>query len=122
MLDLSTAIKYYQAWTERKGDMSGVPLSSDFTFVGPMGTFEGLDEFNAMASLFGPAAANFRVREQFASATAICSIVQWELPGTEGTTTAAEILTIRDGAITRAELLYDPELVKKFMSIHGQDQ
>ncbi|QIS20708.1 nuclear transport factor 2 family protein [Nocardia terpenica] len=106
---------YYEAWTELNGDLSKVPLADDFVFVSPVATLRGRDQVQAMAAQFGPVALDFRVRDQFfGDGDTVLSVVEWELPGIEGTTTAAEILTLTDGVIDKAELFYDPRLVLEF--------
>ncbi|WP_054813903.1 nuclear transport factor 2 family protein [Nocardia arizonensis] len=105
---------YYRAWTSSNGNLADVPLSEDFVFTGPVGTFHGRAEVQVMAQQFGPVAQNFRVLRQYAAGDTVISVVAWELPGTEGSTEAAEILTIDNGVITRADLFYDPRLVLEF--------
>lgn len=104
--------RYYEAWTKKAGDMSSVPLADDFAFIGPVGSFDTADGFRAMAAQFGPIAQNFRVRRQFADGATVCSIVEWEIPPIP-TTTAAELLEIRDDVLVRAEVIYDAEELRK---------
>ena len=114
MQDHEAVDSYYQAWTELGGDLGKVPLADDFLFVSPVATLQGREQVQAMAAQFGPAAVDFRVREQFIAPGAVTTIVEWELPGVEGTTSAAELLTVRDGVIHKAELFYDPHMVIEF--------
>lgn len=105
--------RYYEAWISRKGDMSDVPLADDFVFVGPVSSFDLAAGFRAMAGQFGPMAQDFRVRVQFADGDLACSIISWEMPMISGTTTAAELLEVRDGVLVRAEVIYDAEELRK---------
>jgi SnoaL-like domain len=105
--------RYYDAWISRNGDMSDVPLVDDFIFIGPVGTFDSAVGFRAMADQFGPAAQDFRVRLQFSEGDLVCSIVEWKMPSMTGTITAAELLEVRDGALVRAEVIYDAEELRK---------
>lgn len=105
--------RYYQAWISRDGDMSGVPLADDFAFTGPVGSFDSAEGFRGMAARFGPMATDFRVRHQFTDGDLVCSIVEWDIPSAGGVTTAAELLEVRDGALVRAEVIYDAEELRK---------
>lgn len=109
----ATANLYYDAWQNKAGDMSGVPLADDFTFTGPMGGFDSADGYRAMASRVGAAVRGFTVRHQFTDGPLVCSVIDWELAMLPGMLTAAEILEVRDGRIVRGELLYDAEDLRK---------
>lgn len=115
-MDPRTAVKqYYDAWQTRAGDMSGVPLADDFTFTGPVASFDSAAGFRAMASEAGAAVRSFSVRHQFADGDLVCSVIDWELAMLPGVLTAAEVLEVRDGTIVRAELIYDAEDLRKVM-------
>ena len=45
MTVLDAVSSYYEAWMARKGDFSEVPLAPDFTFTGPVASFEGAEGF-----------------------------------------------------------------------------
>lgn len=106
---------YYDAWINQAGDMSEVPLAPDFTFTGPVASFDSPDGFRAMAAQAGAAVRSFRVRHQFTDGDLVCSVVDWEMAPVDGVLTAAEILHIRDGQIVRGELIYDAEDLRKAM-------
>ena len=108
---------YYDAWMNRRGDMSGVPLSEDFQFVGPVANFDSAEGYRAMAREAGQAVTGFAVRCQFADGDTVCSIVDWEmaLPGV-GRMTSAELLQVADGVIVRGELIYDGEALRRAMA------
>src|SRR5919198_1236376 len=116
-MDPRTAVKqYYDAWRTRAGDMTGVPLADDFTFTGPVASFDSAAGFRAMASQAGAAVRSFTVRHQFADGNLVCSVIDWEMAMLPGVLTAAELLEIRDGAIVRGELIYDAENLRKAMA------
>ena len=98
----------YQAWTDHAGDMTGVALAEDFTFRGPVASFDSADGFRAMAKQAGAAVREFAVRRQFGDGDVVCSIVDWRMRPVNGLMTAAELLTVRDGEIVSGELIYDP--------------
>ena len=79
-----TAAVYYDAWQNKQGDFSGVPLADDFRFSGPVASFENADGYRAMASEAGRAVTSFTVRRQFVDGDIVCSIIDWEMaiPGT----------------------------------------
>jgi ketosteroid isomerase-like protein len=110
------ANRYYDAWINRGGDMSDVPLAADFSFRGPVASFDEPDGFRQMAAQAGAAVRSFRVRHQFSDGDLVCSVVDWEMTFVDGVLTAAEILEIRDGQIVRGELIYDAEELRKAMS------
>jgi ketosteroid isomerase-like protein len=111
-----TVAAYYDAWQNKQGDLSGVPLADDFRFTGPVASFENADGYRAMASEAGRAVTNFTVRRQFVDGDTVCSIIDWEMaiPGT-GLMTSAELLEVRDGVIVRGELIYDAEELRRAM-------
>jgi ketosteroid isomerase-like protein len=111
-----TAAVYYDAWQNKQGDFSGVPLAEDFRFTGPVASFESADGYRAMASEAGRAVTRFTVRRQFVDGDVVCSIIDWEMaiPGT-GVMTSAELLEVRDGVIVRGELIYDAEELRRAM-------
>jgi ketosteroid isomerase-like protein len=109
--------RYYDAWQHKEGDFTDVPLADDFTFTGPVASFESADGYRAMAREAGRAVTRFAVRRQFADGDTVCSIVDWEMaiPGV-GPMTAAELLEVRDGVIVRGELIYDGEPLRRAMT------
>jgi hypothetical protein len=111
------AASYYEAWRERKGDMSAVPLADDFRFTGPVASFDSADAYRAMAAEAGQAVTSFEVRRQFVDGGTVCSIIDWDMamPGL-GRMTSAELLEIEDGRIVRGELIYDAEALRKAMA------
>ena len=120
MSPLELANSYYDAWANRQGDMSGVPLAEDFIFSGPVASFDSAEGYRAMAAQAGAMVRNFRVRHQFVDGDLVCSIVDWEMAGLlEGTLTAAEILEVRNGRLVRGELIYDAEELRKAMARQG---
>jgi hypothetical protein len=117
---VETVARYYEAWQNRGGDMSDVPLAEKFTFIGPVASFESAEGYRAMAREAGQAVTSFRVRRQFVDGNTVCSIIDWEmaLPGL-GTLTSAELLEVADGQIVHGELIYDAEALRHAM---GQPQ
>jgi ketosteroid isomerase-like protein len=109
------ANQYYDAWIHRGGDMTDVPLAADFTFRGPVASFDDAAGYRQMAAQAGAALRSFRVRHQFVDGNLVCSVVDWEMAMVDGVLTAAEILEIRDGQILRGELIYDAEHLRKAM-------
>jgi ketosteroid isomerase-like protein len=111
--------RYYDAWQNRAGDFSDVPLADDFRFVGPVASFDDANGFRAMAREAGPAVTRFAVRHQFVDGDRVCSIVDWEMSLPVGPMTAAEILEVADGKIVRGELIYDAEELRAAMAHAG---
>src|SRR5690348_9822632 len=109
----SVADLYYDAWINRGGDMSAVPLAEDFEFRGPAASFADAAGYRQMAAQAGAAVRSFRVRHRFADGDLVCSVVDWEMSMVDGVLTAAEVLEIRDGVIVRGELIYDAEELRK---------
>lgn len=112
----ATANLYYDAWQNKAGDMSGVPLAEDFAFIGPVASFDSPDGFRAMAAQAGAAVRSFVVRHQFTDGDLVCSVIDWEMAVLPGVLTAAEILEVRDGTIIRGELIYDAEELRKALA------
>jgi hypothetical protein len=112
-----TVALYYDAWQNRQGDFSDVPLAADFRFAGPVASFDSAEGYRAMALEAGQAVTSFDVRRQFVDGNTVCSIVDWEmaLPGL-GRMTSAELLDVVDGVIVRGELIYDAEALRRVMA------
>src|ERR671919_1796432 len=109
--------RYYDAWQNRAGDFSDVPLADDFRFTGPVASFDSADGCRAMAREAGQAVTSFNVRKQFIAGDTVCSIVDWEMAiAGVGPMTAAELLEIEDGVIVRGELIYDAEELRRAMA------
>jgi hypothetical protein len=117
MTALETVALYYDAWRNRQGDFSGVPLAEDFQFSGPVASFDSADGYRAMAAEAGQAVTSFDVRRQFLDGTTVCSIIDWEMaiPGL-GRMTSAELLEVENGVIVRGELIYDAEALRRVMA------
>ena len=109
--------QYYDAWQNKDGDFSEVPLAEDFEFTGPVASFDSADAYRAMASEAGRAVTSFVVRRQFVDGDSVCSIIDWEMaiPGV-GKLSAAEVLEVADGQIVRGELFYDGEELRRAMA------
>jgi hypothetical protein len=114
---LETAALYYDAWQNKQGDFSDVPLAVDFEFAGPVATFDSAEGYRAMAREAGRAVTSFGVRRQFVDGNTVCSIIDWEMaiPGV-GRMTSAELLVVVDGVIVRGELIYDAEPLRRAMA------
>jgi ketosteroid isomerase-like protein len=115
-----TVALYYDAWQNRRGDLSGVPLAEDFEFTGPVASFESAEGYRAMAREAGQAVTSFQVRRQFLDGNTVCSIIDWEMamPGV-GRMTSAELLDVEHGRIVRGELIYDAEALRRAMAQSG---
>jgi ketosteroid isomerase-like protein len=117
MTALETVALYYDAWRNKRGDFSDVPLADDFEFTGPIASFDNAEGYRAMAREAGQAVTSFDVRRQFVDGNAVCSIVDWELALPDlGRMTAAELLEVEDGVIVRGELIYDAEPLRRAMA------
>jgi len=117
MTALETAALYYDAWTNKHGDFSEVPLADNFEFTGPVASFDSAEGYRVMAREAGQAVTSFTVRRQFTDGDTVCSIIDWEmaLPGV-GRMTSAELLQVADGVIVRGELIYDAEALRRAMA------
>jgi ketosteroid isomerase-like protein len=109
--------RYYDAWQDKRGDFSEVPLAEGFEFTGPVASFDSADGYRAMAREAGRAVTSFVVRRQFVDGDSVCSIIDWEMaiPGV-GKLSAAEVLEVADGRIVRGELFYDGEALRRAMA------
>ena len=117
MTALEVVARYYDAWQNKRGDFSGVPLAEDFRFIGPVASFETAEGYRTMARDAGQALRSFRVRRQFVDGNTVCSIIDWEMamPGL-GMLSSAEVLEVVDGKIVRGELIYDAEGLRQAMA------
>ena len=117
MTALETVALYYDAWQNRRGDFSQVPLADDFEFTGPVASFDSAEGYRAMARESGQAVTSFDVRRQFVDGNTVCSIIDWEMtmPGL-GRMTSAELLEVENGVIVRGELINDAEALRRVMA------
>jgi hypothetical protein len=117
MTVLETVALYYDAWQNKQGDFSEVPLADDFEFIGPVASFDTAEGYQAMAAEAGQAVTSFAVRRQFVDGNTVCSIIDWEIemPGL-GRMTSAELLEVENGEIVSGELIYDAEALRRVMA------
>jgi hypothetical protein len=117
-MDTAQAIDtYYDAWINKSGDMSEVPLALDLQYTGPIASFTHAAGFAQMAREAGAAVTAFRVRRRFTDGTTVCSIIDWEMAMLPGQVlTSAEVLEVSGGEIVRGELIYDAESLRKAMA------
>src|SRR2546430_15953422 len=88
-----TVALYYDAWQNKRGDFSEVPLADDFEFIGPVASFDNAEGYRAMAAEAGQAGASFAGRRQFVDGKTGWSIIGWEMAMPRvGRMTAAELL------------------------------
>ena len=78
------ANRYYDAWINRRGDMSQVPLAEDLVFRGPVASFDSAEGYRAMARQAGAAVTSFRVRYQVSDGDRVCSVVDWTMQPVPG--------------------------------------
>jgi hypothetical protein len=110
---------YYDAWANRKGDFSGVPLAPGFRFRGPVADFDDAEGYRAMAAQAGLLVTRFVVRQQFVDGNRVCSIIDWEMDLPVAPMTSAEILEVEDGLIVGGELIYDAQELRAAMAAGG---
>jgi hypothetical protein len=55
MTALELAARHYDAWQNKQGAFSEVPLAEDFRFIGPMASFQTAEGYRAMAREAGQA-------------------------------------------------------------------
>ena len=120
MTAAETVALYYDAWQNKHGDMTDVPLAEDFRFTGPVASFDTADGYRAMSREAGRSVTSFEVRCQFVDGSQVCSIIDWEMaiPGV-GRMTSAELLEVEAGQIVRGELIYDAEELRRAMAQTG---
>jgi hypothetical protein len=117
MTALETVALYYDAWQNKHGDFSDVPLADEFEFTGPVASFDSAEGYRAMAAEAGGAVTSFTVRRQFVDGNTVCSIIDWEMAIPDiGRMTSAELLEVVDGVIVRGELIYDAEPLRRAMA------
>jgi hypothetical protein len=92
-------------------------LANNFSFRGPVASFDDAVGFAAMARQAGAAVRSFRVRHSFCDGNLVCSVIDWEMDPLPGLLTAAEILEVRDEKIVRGELIYDAEELRRAMAV-----
>ena len=116
MTALEVVARYYDAWQNKRGDFSGVPLAEDFRFTGPVASFDTADGYRAMAREAGQAVTSFRCAASSSTATACArsSTGRWRCPASEAE--SAEVLEVADGKIVRGELIYDAEALRRAMA------
>src|ERR687892_1412166 len=117
MTALETAALYFDAWQNKQGDFTDVPLAEGFQFTSPVSSFDSAEGYRGMAREAGQAVTSFDVRRQFVDGNTVCSIIDWEMavPGL-GRMTSAELLEVENGVIVRGELIYDAEELRRAMA------
>ena len=116
MEPLEVAALYYDAWKNKNGDMTDVPLAENLSYTGPVASFEDAGGFRAMAANAGPLVTGFAIRHQAVVGDVVLTVVDMEMSLPIPTVTSAEILEIRDGRIVRGENIYDAEPMRRAMA------
>jgi SnoaL-like protein len=114
MEPLDVAALYYDAWKNKKGDMTGVPLAEDFSYTGPVASFDDAAGFRAMAANAGSLVTGFAIRHQAAVGDVVLTVVDMEMSLPIPTVTSAEILD--RGRLVRGENIYDAEPMRQAMA------
>src|SRR5258706_14629918 len=70
---------YYDAWANKRGDLSGVPLAPGFMFRGPVADFDDAEGYRAMAAQAGSLVRRFVVRQQFGDGNGVCSVIDGQM-------------------------------------------
>lgn len=117
MNPVEVANLYYDAWANKRGDMSDVPLADDLVYRGPVASFDNAAGFREMATTAGAMVESQTVRHQFSDGNLVLTITDTEMALPIPTMTSAELLEIRDGKIVRGENIYDAEAMRKAMGM-----
>lgn len=76
MTALETVAFYYDAWQNKRGDFTDVPLADDFVFTGPVMSFDDAEAYRAVAREAGAAVTRFEVCRQFVDGNTVCPAAQ----------------------------------------------
>jgi hypothetical protein len=92
--------RYYQAWIDGKGDFNEEPLAPDFTFTGPVASFDSAEGYRAMVPGREHGVLDHRLGDEFSGCPD-------DLCGS---------LHVRDGQIVNGELIYDAQELRAVMA------
>lgn len=107
MADVRTiAQSYYNAW-RNEGDFSNVALADDFHFKGSIDEFGSASSFRALATEFGKAITKLDERLVVDDGRHVVTIFDFDTALPVPEIPCAEILTIDNGRIVDAELIFD---------------
>ncbi|MGA9533737.1 MAG: nuclear transport factor 2 family protein [Anaerolineales bacterium] len=101
--------RYFERFFSGKARHSDVRslLTDDFTFHGPLMAADGADEYVAQLQSFGDEMEmHARVRQLIGSDDIVAALVDFDGPG--GAIPYAQWFTLREGKISRLEVVYDP--------------
>jgi ketosteroid isomerase-like protein len=110
---------YYDAWINKAGDLSDVPIAPDVQMRGPLEDADGAEQFRALARRAGEVLSSIRVRAQFYDGNRVCSILDWQLRLPIAPITVAEVLEVHDGRIVRGETIYDTAELRTALALFG---
>src|SRR5829696_4632312 len=65
--------RLYDAWQNKGGDFSEVPLAEDFQFTAPVASFDSAGGYRAMAREAGRAVTSFVIRRRFVDGDSVRS-------------------------------------------------
>jgi len=101
------------------GDIAGAAelLTDDFVFHGPMLQAEGKAAFLAGASGLAPMVRGNEMLRQWVDGDEVCSVYDFkiETPAGAGSITMAEWVTVRDGQLASARLIFDTAAMAALM-------
>ena len=116
-----SADEVFRAYLDRfsSGDIDGAAelLSDDFKFHGPMLQAEGKAAFLEGASSLGPIVRGNQMLRQWVDDEQVCSVYDFkiETPAGAGSITMAEWVTVRDGKLESARVIFDTAAMAALM-------
>jgi hypothetical protein len=110
---LGIADNYIKAWNRKDADGIAQLLSPDVHFVGAMAETDGRDLYVEAVRRMFPILKGIEVRSKFASGSEVMLAYDFNCSEPIGKCRTAELLTFRNGLITRSEIFFDARPFEK---------
>lgn len=109
--------QYFEAWNTK--DSSKFPLSDDFTFDGPMGSYDTPEAFKQMADQIFPVFGKVTIMEPFFKDDRACIMVETDTP-IVGSFVSVDYFVVKGGKIQHSTAHFDPRKLVDFMESQAQ--
>ncbi len=119
---LTAAEAYLKAWDGK--DLAGISkyLHPEVHFIGPMAEVTGKEPVLASSKRMFPLMQNLKVRSVFASGDQVMAAYDFVCAEPVGNCRTAELMTFKDGLISRIELFFDARPFEKLMQAQSRPE
>lgn len=105
--NLAVVENYYQALIEKKVDKLKGYLHEKVEFVSPMSKKHGVDETFEWVRQFAESLSSLKIRSRFVNGDQVMMVYDIKFPGMERCYPSAALIDVKDGLISKFEVIFD---------------